>query len=114
MEMKISRAGVAGVADIADDLSLTKRLSGYQSIGIALQMGVIKYELLIGAELIDCRTTAFALEEFEDLAIGSCHHRRARRRGDIHCIVHPSFGARVAKRVQQLIRPDAHDGNDQL
>ena len=114
MEVKISRAGVTGVADITNNFALTQKLSGYQSVGVALQMGVIKHELFIGAELIDCCATAFALEEFYDLAIGSGHHRRSRRRRNIYRIMHPSRGARVSEGVQQLIRPDSHDGNDQL
>src|SRR5438093_29001 len=97
--MKISRAGVPGVADISNDLALPYKLTFHHAVGIALQMSVIKDELLAGAELIDGCSAAFALEEFYDLAIGSGHHRSPDGGGNINSVVHAPFCARIRERV---------------
>jgi len=91
MEVKISSACVTSVADITDDFSLFHKLTGHQAIGVALQMGVIKYELLISTELIDGRPAALALEEFYDFAIGSSHDRSSRRGRNIDSVMGTPF-----------------------
>ena len=100
MEVKISSTCVTSVADITDDFSLFHKLTGDQSIGVALKMGVVKHQLLVRAELIDCRPPALALEEFYDLAIGSSHDRSSRRSRDIDSVMGTPFRTRSRKRVR--------------
>lgn len=114
MEVIVSGAGVAGVADIGNDFSLLRKLTGSKAFGVALQMSVIKHESPIGAELVDRCATAFALEEFDDLAVGSGHNRRSRRRRNVDRVVDAALGARIRECIQQLIRPYAHDRNNEF
>lgn len=91
MEVEISSACVAGVADIRDNFPLLRKLTDQESIGVALQVSVVKHELLIVAELIDCCPSALALEKLYDLAIGSSHDRGSSRSRDIDGVVDASF-----------------------
>ncbi len=114
MQVEISGAGISGVADVRDDLALAHRLSHHQCIGIALEVRVVEHELLVGAELIDRGAAAFALEEFDDFAVGGRDDSSACGRGNIDRVVDARLRTRVGKRVRQLIRSDANDRNDQF
>lgn len=114
MKVKISRAGVAGVADERDRLALPNKLSHSQSFSITLEMSVIEHELFVGAELVNRRAAAFALEEFDDLAVGCGHDRGAGWSGNVDGVMNSSFRASVGKSVKQLIWSDAGDGDEQF
>ena len=91
MEVKISGPGVASVANIGNHFPLLYKLTGHQAVGVALQVGVVKHQLMVATELIDSCPTAFALEEFYDLAIGRGHDRSARRGRNIDSVMHAPF-----------------------
>ncbi len=114
MQLKISSAGVAGVADIRDNFPLLYKLTSHLAIGVALQVSVIKHELLIVAELIDCCPAALTLEKFYDLAVGSSHDRGSSRGRDIDGVVDASFGTRISERIQQLVWSYTNHWNDQV
>ena len=59
MEMEISRARIARIANISDDVTLLNKLPDYQPVGVALQVGVIENELSVAAELINSCAAAF-------------------------------------------------------
>ena len=99
MQVKISGACIAGIADIADNFPLLYKFASGKTIGIPLQMGVIVDEFLVWTELINCGSAAFALEEFNNLAIGSSYDWSSRRGRNIDSIVNPTFGAGVRECV---------------
>src|SRR5258705_6671438 len=114
MEMEISNTGVTSVADISDNFPLLHKLTSREAIGIPLQMGVIKHQLLVGAELIDCCPAALALEEFDNLAVGSSDDRSSCWGRNIDGVMDAAFRTRIRERVQQLIWPYANHWNDQF
>ena len=114
MEVIVSRPGIPCIPYIGDNFSLLYRLAGYQTISIALQMGVIEYEFPINTELIDGRPASFALKEFYDLAIRRSQDRCARRRRNIDSVMDPPLRTRIRKRVQQLICSHASHRNNEF
>src|SRR5215212_5691328 len=76
-------------------------------------MRVIEDHLLIAAELVDRRPTAFALKQLQDLAVSSREYGRIRRRHDVDSIVSPAFRTALREGVDQLIRTDTGDWNNQ-
>src|SRR5687768_18263215 len=78
--MIIAGARVSRVADITDNFTLPRVLADCQAIGIALKMSVIKDEFLVRAELIDGRSTAFALKEPHNFTVARRHNRSSRDR----------------------------------
>jgi|GEM_PF-6575073 len=79
--MKISRAGVSRVADVSDDLALLHKFARRETIGVTLQVSIIENDFRVGAQLINRRAAAFALEEFYDFAIGCGEDWSSGRRG---------------------------------
>ena len=114
MEMIVSSAGITSIADISNDFSLSNKFADHNSVSVALQMGIVKHQLLVRAELIDCGSAAFALEKFYDLAVGSGHDWSSRGSEDIDCVVDTSFGARIRKRVLQLVNSHSNNWNNKL
>ena len=93
--MIVSGAGVTRIADIGDNFSLMHKLALTEAIGITLEVSVVIHEFLVRVELIDGGPAAFALEESNNLAIGSGDDRGSRGGGDIDGVMHTSFGARI-------------------
>src|ERR1700730_5883154 len=112
--MIIAGAGVSSVTNITDNFPLPSKLAGYQAIGIALKMSVVKDEFLVRAELIDCRSTPIALEKPHNFSVACRHDRSSSWSHDIDCVMGTSFRARVRKRVLQLFRSHTCHGNDEL
>src|SRR5689334_5459975 len=76
-------------------------------------MRVVENHLLIGAELVDGRPTAFALPQLGYRAVSSRKHRRVCRRDDVDRIVCSSFSAARSERVNELVRTNAGHRNDE-
>ena len=89
--MEISGARVSSVANIRDHLALFCKLAFCNAVGVTLQMSVVKDQFPIDAQLVDGRAAAFALEEFDDLAIGGGHDWSSRGRGNIDSVMHTAF-----------------------
>jgi len=99
VQVKISGARVTGVSYITDDFPLPYKLARHKAIGITLQMAVIEDQFLVRAQLINCCSAAFALKEFNNLAIGSSYDWRSRRGRNIDSIVHATFVAGIRECV---------------
>ena len=112
--MVVTGACVSGVADIRDYLTLPHDVSFSQAIGVVREVRVIKDQLLIGAELIDRCTAAFALKELLNLAVSGGKDGSFSSSGDVDRIVNTAFGARGVKGVDQLFRFDSSDRNDEI
>jgi len=107
VQMRSLGTGVAGAADIAEDVSALDHLLLRQAIGVALQMRVVVAPASAGLELVDRQATALAFEQFFHRAIGHCQHRRTGIGHDVDGIVHAAFAARIGERVAQLGGQDA-------
>ena len=114
MEVIIAGACVSRVADVTDDFTLPRKLADYQAIGIPSKVSVVKDELLVGAELIDCRSTAFTLEKSYNFSVAGRHDRSSNWGHNIDCVMGTSFQAPIRKRVLQLFRPHSRHGNNEL
>jgi hypothetical protein len=75
---------------------------------------VVEDQFLIGTELIDRSATFFALEELDDLAVGSSDNWSFGRSRNIYSIVRSAFRPRITVGVEQLVRPHSGDWNDQI
>jgi hypothetical protein len=64
--------------------------------------------------LVDGCATPVALKKFDDLAIGSGYDRSSCGSRDIDCVMGATFGARIRKRVDQLVRRYSQDGNNKF
>jgi len=70
MQMKISRTGVAGIADIAKGLAPNETLSLDYAIRIALKMGIVIRVKSRGIELVESDSAPRTLKELDDNSIG--------------------------------------------
>lgn len=111
MEVIVTGVGVSSVTYICDYLALPDKFVRHNSIGITLQVSIVKNQLLVGAELVDRGAAAFTLEQLGDLSIRGCQHRCARWRRNIYRVVSATFRSCVGKRVQQLVWFDAGNRN---
>ena len=112
--MIVAGAGVSGVADVSDDLSLPHEIAFGQTIGVTRQVSVVEDQILVSIELIDRDAAAFALKELDDLAICGSEYGSFSRRHDIDCVVYATFRARIVVSVDQLFRFDSGNGNDEV
>ena len=76
-------------------------------------MSVIKHQLLIGAQLINCNAAFFAREEFDDGSIGCRHDAGSLRRDDVYRFVRAPFRTRFTEGIVQLFTANANHGNDE-
>lgn len=112
--MVVAGACVSGVADVRDYLALMHDVSFSEAIGVVREVGVVKDQFLVGAELIDRRAAAFALKEFLNLAVSSGKHGSFGGGGYVDRIVNAAFGACGVEGIDQLFRFDAGDGDDEI
>ena len=54
MQMVIAGACVTGATDISDDIALSHVIAHAEVVGVAVEMRVIKDQLLIAAQLVNC------------------------------------------------------------
>src|SRR5690349_17315567 len=113
VEMSVSKAGVAGVADEADRRPLFDLHPFSDAVGSSLQMCVVQNEFPIGCQLVDRDTTTLAVKEFEDLAIRRRDDRRSPWSHDVDRIVNSTFRSCRGESVDKLIGSDPGDRNDQ-
>src|SRR5690606_4803920 len=76
-------AGVAGAADIADDVAARDRLAFREPGGIGIEVGVVVGVLAARVELVDGQAAGIAGEQLLDAAVGGGQHRGAARRRDV-------------------------------
>src|SRR5215475_7701009 len=99
--MIITGARIAGVADVRDHLSLLHRVSFSEASGVMREVRVVEDQFLIGAELIDRRAAAFAMEELLNLAVGGSKYGCFSGGGNVDRIVNAAFGTRGVEGVDQ-------------
>jgi hypothetical protein len=113
MEVVITWAGVAGVADISDDFALSHVIAHAEAFSVAVQMRVIKDHLLIGAQLINYLAAEPVAADPDDLAVGGGQHRSPARNHNVYRAMDSSSGTRRAERIVQIIGAPAGYRNDQ-
>src|ERR1041385_5866568 len=97
MEMIIAGAGVPSIANVPDRLALRYRASFLQTVGIAIQMGVVVDKLFVAAQLVDGVAAVLTLKQSHDLAVGSREHRCSLRGRNVDGVVHASRTTRGGK-----------------
>ena len=112
--MIIPCSGVSGIADIGDSLTLPGEVSFRQTLGISIQVRIVKDEPAISAQLINGRAATIAVKKFHDGSVRGGDHGSSERRWNIDRVMNPPFRTRVRKCVAQLIGPHTGDRNDQL
>lgn len=112
--MIVTGAGISGVTDVGDYLSLPHDVSFSEAIGVVREVGVVKDQFLVGAELINGCAAAFALKELLNLAVSSSQDGSFSSSGNVNRVVNAAFGARGVEGVDQLFRPDSGDRNDEI
>ena len=113
VQMIIAGSGVAGIADVGDDIATVRKAALGESLGIALKVRVIVDEPFIRAQLVDGDTAFVALEEFNDAAISGGHDGRSARCRNINGIVNASFRARLAEGIPKLLAAHTCDRNQE-
>jgi hypothetical protein len=111
--MVIAGAGVAGVADIPDDIALSHVTAHAESVGVVIQMRVIEGQFLIFAQLVNYLAAQSVAADPDDFAVGGGQHRGSARNHDVYRAMDPSPGTRRAERVLKIICATACDRNDQ-
>ena len=111
--MIIPCSGVSGIADIGDSLTLPGEVSFRQTLGISIQVRIVKYEPAISAQLINGRAATIAVKKFHDGSVRGGDHGSSERRWNIDRVVDPAFGTRFRKCIAQLIGPHTGDRNNQ-
>lgn len=114
MQMVIPGSGVSGVADIGDSFTLPGEVSFRQTLGISIQVRVVKNESAVSAQLINGRAATIAVKEFQDGSIRGGDHGSSECRWNVDRVMNSAFGACIRKCIAQLIGPHASDRNDQL
>jgi len=112
--MVITGACISGVADVRDHLSLSNVVSFGETSGVVREVCVIKDHFLIGAELVNRRAAAFTLEEFLNFAICCRKDGSFSSSGNVDRIVNAALGARGVEGVDQLIRSNSGDRDDEI
>ena len=107
--MIISGTGVSSITDIGDGFTLPGKMSFRQTVGVSIQVRVVKHEAAVATQLINGGATAIAVKEFNDGAVRCGDHGSSEWRGNIDGIMYPAFGAGFGKRIVQLIGPHTHD-----
>jgi hypothetical protein len=102
MQMIIAGARVAGVTDITDDIALSHVVAHAEAGGIAVEMRIIKDQLLVGAQLINYLAAESVATDPDDLAIRGRQHRSSARDHNVYCAVDPAPGTRRVERVLQI------------
>jgi hypothetical protein len=77
-------------------------------------VGVVEDKFSVSAELIDRCTTSFALEESDNFTIGCGQHGCTRRSRYVDRVVSSAFRTGLRKRIKELFRTDARNGNYQI
>jgi len=112
--MIIPRSSVSGIADIGDSLTLPGEVSFRQTLGISIQVRVVKDEPAVSAQLINGRAAPIAVKKFHDGSVRGGDHGSSERRWNIDRVMNPAFGTRFRKCIAQLIGPHTRDRNNQL
>ena len=112
--MIVTGACVSGIADVGNYLSLMHDVAFSEAIGVVREVGIVKDQFLVGAELIDRRAAAFALKELLNFAVSSSQDGSFSSSGNVNRIVNAAFRARGVEGVDQLFRPDSGDRNDEI
>ena len=113
MQMIIPCSGVSGIADIGDSLTLPRKVPFRQTLGISIQVRIVKDESAVGAQLINGRAATIAVKEFNDGSVRRGDHGSSERRWNIDRVMDPAFCSRIGKCIAQLIGPNPGDRNNQ-
>lgn len=114
MQVVIAGTCVAGGADVGDDVALSHAIAHAEVGGVAIEVGVIKDELSVVAQLINYLATESVAADPDDLAVGRGQHRSSARHDDVYRAVNASAGTRGVECILQIARTRARDGNDQI
>lgn len=113
MQMVIAGACVAGVAHITDDVALSHVITHAEAVGVAIEVRVIKDQLLIVAQLINYLAAEPVATDPDDLAVGGGQHRSPARDDNVYRAVNAAAGTRRVERVLQIGWTHAFDRNNQ-
>src|SRR5437870_5837567 len=113
MQMIIPCSGVSGIADIGDSLTLPGEVSFRQTLGISIQVRIVKDEPAISAQLINGRAATIAVKKFHDGSVRGGDHGSSERRWNIDRVMNPAFGTRFRQCIAQLIWSHTSDRNNQ-
>src|SRR3954469_15251563 len=102
VEMRCVRRRVSGAADIADNVTSMHSLALPQSVGVAIEVGIVEAEGAGGVELIDGEPPVPAGEQLGHAAILSRHHRRTAGCDDVDGLMRVTGAARLRERITQL------------
>jgi hypothetical protein len=114
MQMVIACTCVTRITNIGNYLTLARKFPWEKALRIALEMSVVKDQLLVRAELVDGCPTSLTLEKPNNLTVGRGEDRGSKGGWNIYSVVHASFGTRICKGVGQLLWPYAGDWDDQF
>lgn len=112
--MVITSACVSGVTDVSDYLSLVHEVTFGEAVGVMRKVCVVEDHFLIGTELIDGRAAAFALKELLNLAVGGGEDGSFSGCGNVDGIVYAAFRARGVEGVDQLVRSNSGNRDDEI
>src|SRR6266850_3698330 len=112
MKVVITCTGISRVANVGNYISLVDVVSNSNSFGIALQVGVIKDQFFVRAQLVNSSSSLLTRKELDNLPVSSREYWSSSRRWDIDRIVHPAFRPRIIESVNQLFRPHAGNGHN--
>ena len=111
VEVAVVASGVAAVADVAEEFAAPGEAVFGDAVGVAFEMRVIIDGAVVRAELIEGDAAAFAVEEFDHLAVGGGDDGRVARGHDVYGIVRAPRATRLGVGVLELFGTDARDRN---
>src|SRR5262245_47633838 len=113
MQMVLAGASVACVADVADDVARLYHIAYAEAVGEAVEVRVIKDQLLILAQLVNYLAAESIATDPDDLAVGGRQHWSSARDHNVYRAVDPAAGTRREESVMQIARTPAFDRNNQ-
>jgi len=99
MQVRRIRRGVAGRANIAQNVAFMNRLSVTDSWCVAIQVGVVVAVGLRRIELVDGVAAKTAVEQLDDCAVADCQDRRTARRHDVDRLMRTTMGTALVESV---------------